>query len=312
MKRRRLGRTGFLVSAISLGTVEIGLNYGIAAGGAAQRPDEAQADRLLHRALDLGINFIDTARAYGESEAIIGRSLHSRRKEFFLCSKVLSYQDENLSSSELRARVTASVQESLRALQTDVIDMMMIHSAPTEVIDRGEITGILEDLRQTGYFRFIGASVYGEESALKAIESGRYDCLQIAYSMLDRRPEQRVIPAAEKHDIGIVTRSVLLKGALTHRYRFLPEGLNSLKGAVERLAQAAGAAVEDLPEAAYRYVLSREVPQTVLVGTGELAELEAVVRYAERGPLDPATVERIRGVCVENENDLNPGTWPAA
>ncbi|HWC00253.1 MAG TPA: aldo/keto reductase, partial [Bryobacteraceae bacterium] len=270
MIHRRLGRTGLSVSAISLGTVEIGLNYGIAADGTAERPDESQAARLLHRALDLGINFVDTARAYGESEAIIGRTLRSRRQEFFLCSKVLSFQNEELSPAELRNRVIASVHESLRALQTDVIDMMMIHSAPTEVIVRGDLIGILEDLRAAGCFRFIGASIYGEEAALAAIESGRYDCLQIAYSMLDRRPEQRVIPAAERRDVGLVTRSVLLKGALTHRYRFLPAELDSLKRAVERLAQAAGVSAADLPEAAYRYVLVREIPQTVLVGTGEI------------------------------------------
>jgi len=308
--RRRLGRTNLAVSAISLGTVEIGMSYGIAAEGAARPPAEGEAARLLHRALDLGVNFVDTARAYGESEAIIGRALKSRRREFVLCSKVLSYQGENLGASELRERVTGSVHASLRALQTDAIDIMMIHSAPTEVIRCGGLTGILEDLRQAGCFRFIGASVYGEEAALAAIESGCFDCLQIAYSVLDRRPEARVLPAAVEKDVGLVARSVLLKGALTYRCRFLPEELRPLREAAERLAQAAGVGVEGLPEIAYRYVLGREVPQTVLVGTGDAAELEAAVRYAGREPLDAAILERLRAIAVENENHLNPGTWP--
>jgi aryl-alcohol dehydrogenase-like predicted oxidoreductase len=309
VKLRRLGRTGYEVSTISLGTVEIGLNYGLAEDGSAARPEESQAARLLHRALDLGINFIDTARAYGESEGIIGRALRSRRREFFLCSKVASYHTESLGAAALCERVTESVHHSLRLLQTDVIDLMMIHSAPAEVIVRGDLAAILEDLRQSGEIRFIGASVYGEDAALRAIESGRYDCLQIAYSILDRRPEARVLPAAARRDVGIVNRSVLLKGALTRRYRYLPDALHPLKQTVERLAAAAGVAVDDLPEVAYRYVLGRDVPHTVLVGTGEVAELESAVGYAAGGPLDPAVVQRIREVSVEDENHLNPGTW---
>ena len=93
------------VSQISLGTVEIGMDYGIA----SPRPDEKEAVRLLHRALDLGINFIDTARVYGESEAIIGRAIAERRKEFVLVSKVLSFDGEGLSTDGLRARVSNSV-----------------------------------------------------------------------------------------------------------------------------------------------------------------------------------------------------------
>src|SRR5438445_381549 len=106
MRRRRLGRTNFLVSEISLGTVEIGMDYGIPAAGEEARPGPTQAARLLHRALDLGINYIDTARAYGGAEAVIGSALRPRRSEFFLASKVLSYDKEGLTGARLRERVT--------------------------------------------------------------------------------------------------------------------------------------------------------------------------------------------------------------
>jgi aryl-alcohol dehydrogenase-like predicted oxidoreductase len=135
MKFRRLGRTELMVSEISLGTVEIGLDYGIGPDGEARRPPESEAARLLHRALDLGVNFIDTAPAYGESEAIIGRALKGRRQDFVICSKVLSHADQP--HGALWEKVTASVEASLRALDTEVIDIMMIHSASSGVLARG-------------------------------------------------------------------------------------------------------------------------------------------------------------------------------
>src|SRR4051812_15861402 len=108
MKYRRLGRTGFEVSQISLGAVEIGMPYGITQNGSSPVPDEGAAGRLLNHALDVGVNFIDTARAYGESEAIIGRSLHRRRHEFFLTSKVMSPHGQNLGVTETDQLTTAS------------------------------------------------------------------------------------------------------------------------------------------------------------------------------------------------------------
>ena len=128
MRQHRLGRTGLLVSELSLGTVELGLDYGIRPTGADARPDEAAAARLLHRALDLGINYIDTARGYGASEQIIGRALRRRRAECVLATKVSTFHEEGLSGEPLKQRLIASVHESLAALATETIDIMMLHS----------------------------------------------------------------------------------------------------------------------------------------------------------------------------------------
>ncbi len=304
MNYRRLGRTNLNVSELSLGTVELGLDYGITPGG---RPDETEAARLLHRALDLGINFLDTARGYGESEAIIGRALHSRRGEFFLTTKVSSYEKEGLHGAALRARVRESVAQSLAALQADTIDVLMIHSASTEVLVRGELMEILADLRQAGSVRWLGASVYGEEAALAAIQSGSCDCLQLAYSLLDRRPERRTFAAASEAEVGLVARSVLLKGALTYRYRQLPEGLQPLQLAVERLLRTAAIDLSALPELAYRFVLAQPSIHTALVGASSVAELETSVRYAEPGAVES---ERLQGLQLEDDQLLNPGKWP--
>ncbi|MEO8125697.1 MAG: aldo/keto reductase [Bryobacteraceae bacterium] len=295
MKYRRFGRTGFEVSKISLGTVEIGMDYGIS----GSRPDESEAARLLHRALDLGVNFIDTARVYGEAEAIIGRAIAGRRKEFVLVSKVLADAD-----------VRASVSESLRLLRTDHIDILMIHSAPLAVIERGEVLAELQKLKAEGLIRSIGASVYGEETAIAAIDKGGYDCLQIAYSVLDRRPESRLFAAAETAGVGLVARSVLLKGALSERYRQLPEGLANLKAAVECMSQLS-AGTAGLPEFAYRYVLGQAGLQSALVGAGSIEELESAVRFEEMGELAPEMIARIHGMSMPDPFYLNPGNWPA-
>jgi aryl-alcohol dehydrogenase-like predicted oxidoreductase len=310
MRYRRLGRTGFDVSEISLGTVEIGMPYGIAANGEAPPPDEAEAARLLHSALDLGVNLIDTARAYGESEAIIGRALRHRRRDFVLVSKVHSYQDQNLDSAALRERITGSVQRSLSLLQAEVIDVMMLHSAPAEVIERGEALSVLQDLKRQGRIRAVGASVYGEEAALAAIDGGACDCLQIAYSVLDRRPESRVLEAAHRGGVGLVARSVLLKGALTDRFRLLPDALSGLKAAIEKMGALATREKISLPELAYRYVLSRPLPQTALVGASSAWELRQAVDFAARGPLPAALAGEIRRLEMPDAFYLNPGNWP--
>jgi 1-deoxyxylulose-5-phosphate synthase len=309
MKQRRLGRTGVMTSEISLGTVELGLDYGISPVGDDARPGESAAAALLNRALDAGINYIDTARAYGTSEQIIGRALSRRRGEYILASKVSTFSKENLPPQTLGERVTKSIEESLRALNTGTIDILMVHAGAGDTLGPGPVWEALQRQREAGKIRFAGASVYGEESGLEAMATG-YDCLQIACSVLDRRPEARVLKRAADLDVGIVVRSVLLKGALTHRYRNLPFEMESLKRAVERMSEAAGAEVGSLPELAYRYVLGHRAVHTALVGTAHIAEMEAAIGYASRGALSKDLVKRIRSIHVDQERWLNPGNWP--
>jgi len=307
---RRLGRTGLQVSEISLGTVELGLNYGVPVAGEHLRPEEAAAARLLNRALDLGVNFIDTARAYGTSEEVIGRALKTRRHEYILCSKVAP-APEDVRGRALVAHVQKSLATSLAALQTDYLDVLLLHSASAEEIRRGELIAAMQDAARAGHVRYVGASTYGEEAPLLALEDGRYDCLQIAYSAVDRRMETRVLPLAQRLDVGIVVRSVLLRGTLTHRYRYLPAQLAELRDAIARLAKLADAAALSLPALAYRYVLAHPAVATALVGTARIGELEEALAFAAQPPLSPDLMARIREIIVHDEAQLHPGTWPA-
>jgi aryl-alcohol dehydrogenase-like predicted oxidoreductase len=202
------------------------------------------------------------------------------------------------------------VEESLRQLQADHIDVMMVHCRGEQAfVDHGAIE-VLDAMRREGKVRFLGASVYGPESMKAAIECGWFDCVQVGYSPLDRRIEAQALPLAIKNNVGVIARSVLLKGALSERCLKLPEALASLKQSIEQLAAIAGSAAR-LPELAYRYVLSRPVPQSVLVGTARKSEIEEAIRYLERGPLSPDEIDAIQQVQVAEERWLNPGNWPS-
>lgn len=309
MNYRRLGRTNLQVSEISLGTVELGMDYGIPAQGAHRRPSEADAACLLNRALDLGVNLIDTARAYGESEVIVGQALKSRRDEYILATKIGSLSWEGYTGANLRERVDASITESLRALQTDIIDLLYIHNATPELIQQGEIVEIMERARQAGYARFIGTTTYGEAAPLAVLEAGNFDCIQVAYNLLDRQFEEQVLPLAKQQDIGVVIRSVLLKGALTYRYVHLPEELRELREAVGKVNSLGRTQSSDLPELAYRFVLGHPVVSTALVGTARIHELQEIVSFAGCSGLPAELLNDIREIVV-SPDQLNPGTWP--
>ena len=309
MNYRRLGRTNLQVSEISLGTVELGMDYGIPVRGEHLQPSEVDAARLLNRALDLGVNLIDTAQAYGESEAIIGRALKSRRAEYILATKISGLNWEGYTGRELRKRVESSITESLQALQTDTIDLLYIHNATPELIQHGEIVEIMQRAQEAGYARFIGTTTYGEAAPLAVLEDGRFDCIQVAYNLLDRQFEERVLPLAKANDIGVVIRSVLLKGALTYRYTHLPEELRELRTAVGRVNSLRDVQYRSLPELAYGFVLAHSAVSTALVGTGRVHELEEIVSSARCGALLPQLLNDIREIVV-SPDQLNPGTWP--
>ncbi len=311
MQYRRLGRTGLQVSEISLGTVELGLDYGVPVGGENLRPPEEQAARLLNRALDLGVNFLDTARAYGASEEVIGRALKTRRHETILATKLLPINEAGLSDREVREKVRASLTESLRALQTDCVDLLQIHHTPVDVARSGRILAAMREVQREGLTRFVGASTYGEEAPLAVLEAGGYDTLQVAYSAVDRQLAERVLPLAQDQDVGVILRSVLLRGVLTHRYPFLPDQLSELRTAIGQLNDLIGDEVGSLPEMAYRFVLAHPAVSTALVGTSRLDELEAAQGYARRGPLSPALLARIAAITVSDPRQLLLSTWPA-
>jgi 1-deoxyxylulose-5-phosphate synthase len=310
---RRLGRTGLRVSALALGTVELGLDYGIAVPGEFGRPAEDEAIRLVHSAIDGGMNLIDTARAYGESEAVLGRALRGRRGEVVLATKVRTQRDDGSTpdGDELRRLMQAALDTSLRLLQTDYIDIWQVHNVDAALLERREVLAeVFDAARRDGKARSVGGSTYGVEMPLAAITSGLFDMLQVTYSVLDQRLADRVLPAAAERDIGIVVRSILLKGALTARGDHLPDRLAQLR---ERSLQFRGLVAEaglDISpvQAAIAFGLAQPQIQSVLVGLRSQSELrEALGAVAIQLPAD--LLVRLGELRLDDDDLLNPSTW---
>lgn len=301
-----LGRTGLKVSAISLGTVSLGLDYGIEAPGQFGRPDEMSAIRLLRHAAERGITLVDTAPAYGTSERLVGCALAANPRAI-IATKVAP----PAGGAGVQAAIAASLEASRLALGRDTLDIVQIHNATAEMIAKGEISEALVRAKQHGQIRCIGASVYGEEAALAAIASGQFDVLQIAFSVLDQRMAAAVLPAADEAGIAVVVRSALLKGALTPKAQWLPAPLERLRVAAEQARDLlAGGSWDALAHAAIRFCLSFPSVASVLIGARTAAELDVAIQAEADGPLDPSVLNAAAGLAINDEQLIDPSHWP--
>ena len=317
MQYRKLGNTDLEVSALSLGTVALGMRYGIASkeDGADVAgmipPSDREAIQLVHRAIDEGINFIDTARAYGRSEEVLGSALYDRRDKVVITTKLscLDAEGKLLQGDALRDHMNQSVDTSLQLLRTDWVDLLMLHSATVEVLQNSEAIDILREIQTQGKTRYIGASTYGTEAPQIAIEKG-VNALQVAYNILDQRMDE-IFPLAEANGVGVVVRSVFLKGVLTPRADDLPEHLAPLKEKSEAVKQLARQLTPpmDRIEAALRFVLSQSNITSALVGVHTQAELEASIAVAMQEPLSDDALNQFKQLRWDDPIMLNPSTW---
>ena len=209
MQYRPLGRTGFNVSTISFGAWAIGGTWGPV--------DDDESMAALHAALDAGVNFFDTADVYGDgrSERLLARLKRERREPFHVATKAGRRLDPHTAAGYTKANLTAFVERSLRNLETDALDLLQLHSAPTDVYYQPEVFAALDDLVRDGKVRYYGASVERVEEALKAIEFPGVQSIQIIFNMFRQRPIERFFPEAVRRQVGILARLPLASGMLT-------------------------------------------------------------------------------------------------
>lgn len=213
MQYRELGRTGWKVSAISFGAWAIGGTW-----GAVQDSESLAA---LHRAVDLGVNFFDTADVYGDgrSERLISQLRKQRREEIYIATKAGRRLDPHVAEGYNRKNLTAFVERSLKNLDTDAIDLLQLHCPPTPVFYMPEVFGVLDDLVAAGKLRHYGVSVEKVEEALKAIEYPNVKTVQIIFNMFRHRPSELFFEQAKKRNIGILARVPLASGMLTGKMK---------------------------------------------------------------------------------------------
>jgi aryl-alcohol dehydrogenase-like predicted oxidoreductase len=213
MQYRKLGRTGWKVSSISFGCWAIGGTWGPV--------DDSESLKALHRAVELGVNFFDTADVYGDghSEQLLAQLRKERSETIYIATKAGRRLNPHTAQGYNRENLTAFVERNLKNLDTETIDLLQLHCPPTEVYDIPEVFGILDDLVKHGKIHYYGVSVEKIEEALKAIEYPNVQTVQIIFNMFRHRPSELFFEQAKKHNIGILARVPLASGMLTGKFK---------------------------------------------------------------------------------------------
>src|SRR6202167_3931690 len=294
MQYRALGKTGIKVSPYCLGAMMF---------GGLGNADHDDCIRIIHKALDFGINFIDTADRYsrGESEEIVGKALKGRRDKIVLATKVHGPMGEDPNQQgNSRRWIMQAVEASLRRLQTDHIDLYQIHR-PSPETDIEETLSVLTDLMRAGKVRAIGSSTFPASEIVEAQwvaerrGLARFRTEQPPYSILNRSIEQEVLPVCQKYGMGALVWSPLAKGMLTGRYRkgqALPESLrvkvfpkqmgdDRNLDAVERLVPIAERAGLSLTHMAVAFVMAHPGVTSAILGPRTMQQLDDLLAGAE-------------------------------
>ena len=294
VERRRLGGTDMRVSVLGFGGSEIGY-------------EQVSADvvaRLLNAALDAGLNVIDTAECYVDSEALIGRAVASRRAEYFLFTKC--GHPGGFGTGDWRpASLLTSIQRSLKRLRVDYVDLVQLHSCSEAELLRGDVIVALEQARERGYTRYLGYSGDGG-AALHAIECGRFDTLQTSVSIADQEALDLTLPLARRRNLGVIAKRPLANAAWKTGRKPASAYHHTYWERLKKLdydfinADRSGAIATAL-----RFTLSVPGVHTAIVGTTNPARWQQNAALLAAGPLPQADFTRIRS----RWNEVAAATW---
>src|SRR5580704_1568254 len=313
MNYRTLGKTGLNISEIGYGAWGIGKSSWIGA-------TDHESLRALHRSVELGVNFIDTALVYGNghSEELVGRVIAGSSQKVYVATKVPPKNriwpappGVGIEEAFPRDYIVRSTEESLKNLRLDVIDLLQLHVWNPEWTGRDEWKRGFEDLKAQGKVRSFGVSInnHQPDSALGIIETGLIDAVQVIYNIFDQSPERNLFPACIRHNIGVLARVPLDEGALAGRIMedsVFPEGDfrnfyfrgDRKKQVVERVdALVRDLGLKDashLAEIAIRFCLSHHAVSTVIPGMRSIASVEGNVMASGQGPLFASALEVLR------------------
>ncbi|MGD0707380.1 MAG: aldo/keto reductase [Anaerolineaceae bacterium] len=327
MNYRELGRTGWKVSEISFGSWAIGGSWG------QVQDDESLA--ALNCALDMGVNFFDTADVYGDgrSERLFVRLRRERKEAFHVATKAGRRLDPHMASGYNRQNLTAFVERSLKNLEVDALELLQLHCPPTEVYYMPEVFGVLDDLVQVGKLRYYGVSVEKVEEALKAIEYPNVQSVQIIFNLFRQRPSELFFGEAQRRKVGILARVPLASGLLTGKFTsaskfesddhrtFNRHGESFDRGetfagvdfetglkAVEEIRPLvpAGASMAEL---ALRWILMFPAVTCAIPGAKKASQVEDNLKADQLPPLDEATMRGLRAIYDQRIRPLVHHYW---
>ncbi len=295
MEKRRLGKTDMDVSVIGFGGSEIGY----------ERASAETVAELLNSALDAGLNVIDTAECYYNSEELIGQAVSKRRGDFYLFTKCGHPHGMESGANWSKSSILESIQRSLQRLQTDRLDLVQLHSCSEAELRKGEVIDALQTARDKGYTRYIGYS--GDSHAAKfAVECGAFDTLQTSVNIADQEAIDLTLPIAREKQMGVIAKRPIANAAWKtghrpidsyhheywHRLRKLD--YDFLHGDLERSVSIA-----------LRFTWSIPGVHTAIIGTKKPARWRENARLLEAGPLRESQLQAIR----ERWEECAPRTW---
>lgn len=311
MQKRALGKTNIQVSEIAFGGVEIGMPYGIGIESSADMLTEKEAIHLIHASMDSGINFFDTARMYGNSERIMGEAFIDRRSEVIISTKCRHFRNKDgelMPDNIIPEFIEDSLQESLCALQTSYVDVFMLHQADMEILENKTISAVFTRLKDKGLTRAIGASTYSNQETEKAITMGTWDVVQLPFNLMDQRQSQ-LFDLAARHEVGIVIRSVLLKGLLSDRGKNLHPVLREVQQHIGGYDELLGRDFPDLPTLALKFALSYNQVASVLIGMDRMEYLYKSLAAADAKYMNTEILQKAQQLAYPDPAFINLPHW---
>ncbi len=273
MQTRRLGPTDLEVTRLGAGLFEL-----------STLDSDADAAAVLHAALDGGITFLDTAACYGDSEEKVGKAVAGRRDSFVLASKCGHQAGDANAGEWTAATITASVEQSLRRLKTDHLDLLQLHSCSKKVLERGEALQAMEDARRAGKTRYIGYSG-DNEAAMWAVRSGRFQTLQTSYNVVEQRARTSgLLQAARTAGMGVIAKRPIANGsfgAAESPLAYADTYFGRARKLLEQGELPGGPA--DRIELSLAFTLDRPEIDTAIVGTRNPAHMRANIALVDRG-----------------------------
>ncbi|WP_458120206.1 aldo/keto reductase [Paenibacillus sp. Z6-24] len=312
MNYRTLGKTGLNVSEIGYGAWGIGKTAWLGA-------DDNESLQALNRAIELGLNFIDTALVYGDghSEKLVGQVVREHSEHIYVASKIPPKNGKwpapgGIPSSDAftAEHVISSTEQSLIHLKLDVIDVQQFHVWSDEWVGQGDWLEGVQTLKDQGKIRYFGISINDHQpaNAIRLIESGVVDTVQVIYNIFDQSPEDELLPACQKHNVGIIVRVALDEGALTgtitsdsefsegdfrNRY-FRDDRKQQVYDRVQRITEELNISTDQMAETALRYVLSHPAVSTVIPGMRSVRNVERNMAIGDGKGLPQEQVELLK------------------